>query len=221
MKRFGCLEGCEALILDIDNTVYDDPEYFQDGQAREQEAVAEILGIDAGQLRDRLNAHQQLPGQKPTMTEIVYQLGITLQQWSELRQKAWRPEQFLEPNPSLVKVIELAREKFLIAFATNSPAEIGRRVLSLIGFNGQISSGTIRVFGPEDLGSSKHDPAFFQKCAEILGLEPAACISIGDREKTEAFIAMKAGFSGAVIISSVEETILTVNELTSTKLINN
>src|SRR3989338_5788764 len=94
MKKFGCFVGFKALILDIDNTVYDSPEYFQDGQAREQIAVAEMLGIQPEQLRQKIHTYEHMIGEKPTVTETVYHLGVTPLQWSELRQKAWRPENF-------------------------------------------------------------------------------------------------------------------------------
>lgn len=174
------------------------------------EAVASIVGNSPQEMRGKIDSYQKeqkATGHTPTMTESVYYFGISPKQWSHLRQEVWRPEAFLQPNPCFVAAVEKAARRFKVAFATNSPCNVGIRVLKCVGLNDQIDSGLVHVFGPEDCGISKHDTTFFQKVAKFLNLSPRLCLSIGDREKTEAEIAMKAGYTGAFIIENVSETV--------------
>src|SRR3989338_2073194 len=218
MKILGKMQNARALVIDIDNTVYDNPAYFQDGNRRELEAAAFCLGHTPERLEQLIQSYrsnqEQLTGRKQTVTETMYHYRLSPDQWSRLRCEVWRPEIFLQPNPALADVIcKVSTSLRAVAFATNSPKQIGVRVLTCVGLGDLLSSRKIQVFGPEDVGASKHQPEFFRAVAQELSCLPAECVSIGDREDTEGRGAFQAGFGVAVLVVNVGETITLLRAL--------
>ena len=146
-----------------------------------------------------------------TTTEAVLSLGITREQWNDLRCRAWKPEEWLKDDPELCVTLMCMQERYKIAFATNSPRGVGLRVLKALGI-GIVMPDAI-VFGPESFGVSKPNPDFFVRIAEQLGLLPSQCCSIGDREESDGTPAIIAGYAGALIVQSRDVLVKIVPQL--------
>ncbi|MAF14018.1 MAG: hypothetical protein CMI53_03950 [Parcubacteria group bacterium] len=196
-------EGIVGVVSDIDNTVYcRSPEYFAAGSRRELEGCASVLGLAFGKFEPMFKSKQgeiaARTGRKVTVTETVYELGVTPEQWSDLRCVAWQPEKWISSDREICQLLVELSQHFVLAFGTNSPIEIGKRTLQAIGIAEVVPQAT--VFGPEILGASKPNPAFHAGIAARLQLEPENCISIGDREFSDGPPAIAAGYSGAIIV---------------------
>ncbi len=205
MKNLAFLQSTKALILDIDGTIYQRNEaYLAAGTRGEIAGVAKILGVSfavasASIKKTRKMLAGETPDNQATMTETVYRLGITPEQWSALRLKAWRPEEWIEEDAEMSTLItNLARSR-LVAFGTNSPVEVGRKIVRLVGIKTDVIPD-IRVFGPENLGVSKPNPKFFSEIAKAILVPVGQCVSIGDREFSDGPPAIEAGYAGAIIV---------------------
>ena len=205
-----------GLVFDIDNTVYVANEnYLQEGSRREMEFVAEILNITPEQLTELIKSRKaELKKKKRrevALTEVVYSLGITPSQWSNLRCSAWQPNKWIGSDSAVCDLFARLSRIYAIVFGTNSPVEKGEKILRLIGLGRALEN--LLVFGPENLSVSKPNPVFFKRIARGINLKPAHCLSIGDREFSDGPPAIKAGFCGAVILEGGRNELLEIGEL--------
>ncbi len=212
----GCIREDTACsyLFDIDDTLYTNPNYRKEGAKGELCEIAMKLGVDYVTAQERVNAKRSEikdAAREPTLTETVYALGITHQQWNELRCRVWRPHEWIAPDPELcTKICWLVRKnsRCQIAFGTNSPVDVGRETLRALGI-----PDIFRVFGPESFGVSKPEQMFFLKIAASFATNADAWISIGDRKMSDAEPALAAGFSGAVIVQGRDDLIEFLNRL--------
>ncbi len=200
-----------GLVFDIDNTVYHHPAYQAAGTAGEVAEVARILGQSVAAMETMIKARRRDLGVKrgspATMTETVQSLGVTAQQWNELRCRVWQPEQWLTTDAAMCQFFrQLAATSRIVAFGTNSPATVGEGVLRSIGLRQMLPDAP--VWGSDTLAASKPDPQFFRHLARQIGCDPAECLSIGDREFSEGPPAIAAGYAGAVIFPSGRDELL-------------
>gem|GEM_PF-2121956 len=198
-KGIVCVSG---LIFDIDNTLYHHPEYHAAGTRGEISQIASILGHSYDDMESVIAMRKQdiaLRLDRPaTMTETVLSLGITREEWNQLRCLAWQPEDWLTSDQQICELMIRLNTSYKIAFATNSPIAIGRRVLQSIGIMGVMPEAL--VFGPESFGVSKPNPSFFSLIAQELGLRARKCVSIGDREEADGTPAIAADYAYALIV---------------------
>lgn len=216
MKVLGSVTGIFGIVFDIDHTIYfRSDEYLAEGTWNEIAAVANILGLDPIDAEKLIKSKQQeiavREGRKAAWTEGVLALGVTRHQWDTLRCRAWNPEVWIKPDPEMSDLMWRLAAKFTICFGTNSPSEIGERIIKLIGIRSAVPK--VLVFGPDNIGHSKPDPQFFSLIAQVAGLDPAACLSIGDREFSEGPPALVAGYAGAIIVPGSRNETLEVGEM--------
>jgi FMN phosphatase YigB (HAD superfamily) len=224
MKVFGNVNGCaRALVLDIDNTIYvRTDEYFAAGSELEMQEVCRILGHPVDEMEKIVETRRaeiaEREGRKAVLTETLYSLGITSEQWSDIRLYAWRPEEWVTKDREMCSALARLSNRYLVAFGTNNGIEIGRRTLQAIGFTEP--EYDLHLFGPENLGVSKPEVAFFSRIACLLDTLPHKCVSIGDREVSDGPPAIEAGYGGAIIVhGSRDETLEVINRLLSGKQI--
>ena len=91
----GQLCSMRGLIFDIDNTLYHDPAYHAAGTQGEIAEIATILGRSNRKIASLIAARKQelaiKLGRPAAMTETVLSLGVTREQWNDLRCRAWHP----------------------------------------------------------------------------------------------------------------------------------
>lgn len=221
MKILGSIAGTvRAVVFDIDNTLYERSEaYFAEGSAREMDCVASLLGIPRSRVESVVEAErleiEQRAGRAATLTETVYRMGITPEQWSSIRLGAWQPDRWLRADFELCEALLRLSGLYTLAFGTNNGIEIGRRTLRVLGIPESIAC---RTFGPETLNASKPEAVFFRRIARKLDIRPSWCVSIGDREFSDGPPALAAGYCGAIIVpGSRDETLQVIELLTKTE----
>lgn len=199
-----------GLVFDIDKTLYYHPEYHAAGTRGEISEIARILGHSYDDMKSMIAARKQdlaiRLDRQATMTETVISLGVTRKQWNDLRCQAWQPEEWLTIDPEICHMVVCLKDRYKIAFGTNAPAAVGRRVLQMIGIIAVLSE--VLIFGPESFGISKPDPRFFSLIAKELGLMASQCLSIGDREEADGIPAIEAGFADALIVSGSRSALI-------------
>lgn len=210
MQVLGCITGIiRALVFDIDHTLYYRTDaYLQEGSNSEITELARIFAesfeATASRIDERRRKLARTLGRCVALTETVYDLGITPEQWTRIRCVAWNPNRYISPDPEICLIINKLSGRYRVAFATNSPIEIGRRILTIIGIRSRL------CFGPENLGCSKPDPQFYAAVAKLIDVDPAYCVSIGDREFSDGPPALEAGYAGAIIVPGSRDELLRI-----------
>jgi len=197
------MSGISALIVDVDETLYPKHHpYHAAGTQGEIAEIAHILEKPYAETEMRIWSHRQELsvrfGRPAAMTETVMSLGITREQWNELRCRVWRPEEWFSLDTEVCVMLVLLRQRYRIAFGTNSPIAVGRRVLVALGVDKAVPDAPL--FGSDALGISKPHSDFFIRIAERLGFMPYQCLSIGDRVAIDGTPAIAAGYAGALIV---------------------
>lgn len=202
-------------LFDIDDTLYTNASYRKAGSERELYELA--VELDSGyenvcaRIRAKRHELKIVIGRNATLTEIVYAIGITPQQWSALRCRAWQPKEWLTLDQKLCIMIQglaQANQKYHVACGTNAPVDVGRETLRVLGIPDIFS-----VFGPESFGVSKPALQFFRGIAAAFDTETDSWISIGDRRATDVEPSIAAGFSGAVVVTGRDDLICLLESL--------
>ncbi|TSC76423.1 MAG: Protein containing Haloacid dehalogenase-like hydrolase domain [Parcubacteria group bacterium Gr01-1014_31] len=201
----------KGVIFDIDNTVYSNPGYFSASSCGEIAAIAQLKGQAPETVAAQLHTIRQklgrTAGRPVTLTEAVYALGVTADEWHQLRCRVWQPEGSLTADDVVCVFFQRLAERFsVIAFGTNSPAVVGERVLKSVGLRSALPVAPI--YGAETLAVSKPDPQFFARLAQRLHLPPEACLSVGDRDFSDGPPAISAGYAGAIIFPDGRDELL-------------
>ena len=204
---------CWGIIFDIDGTLYTNEEYTRASSIREVECIAAFLKTTRNDAEELIkNTRESLAregGGEITLTRTVYQLGISFSAWNKLREKAWKPEDWLKKDDEISTLLEEVRSnRVSIVFGTNAPREIGKRTLCTLGIG-----ETYPIFGPESFGISKPDKGFFTAIAEEMRLGPCQCFCVGDRRFTDVDPALEAGFIGGVVVSGRDDLIHVLHTL--------
>ncbi len=212
------LVGISGLVFDIDGTLYHHPEYHAAGTREEISEIGRILGYSYNDMESIIATRKQYIAlqlnRQATMTETVLSLGITREQWNDLRCRAWQPEQWLTIDKEICRMMMQLKNRYKIAFGTNSPLAIGKQVLRMIGITAIMPNA--HIFGSESFGISKPNPDFFSLIALRLELMTSQCLSIGDREEADGTPAIAAGYRDALIVSGNRDALL----MATSKLLN-
>lgn len=202
MEIIGSLEKAKVIIIDVDDTCYNCPEYTVHWKEIKFGGIGRLLGMSAEEAKNAVKAQKKKLkdqfGRKVALTETVVSMGISVKDWNDLRRDFLRPELFLARDVELANLVSEASKKYQLVFATNSPEKLGRKILGLLG-----------IF-PEEIGANflatdmvnlyKPDPNFFLAACSLVNALPIDCISIGNRFETDCLPAVDAGFVGAVCV---------------------
>jgi len=182
-----------ALIFDMDGTLYEsdalDAQYAEavDGY------IAERLGLDHEQARERFNAKrselEERLGHTPTTTGTMAALGFDLDDWIAWRDARLRPEEALDRDERLRSFLCTLKSRYALAVVTNNSIEMARRTLAAIGIEDLFP----HVFTIQEMGLIKPDPEIYRRAAQAIGVPPEQCLSIGDRPAIDLEPAAAAG----------------------------
>lgn len=194
-----------ALIFDMDGTLYTHEAY---GRYQETSQVARLalhLGIPefeaAALLRKQREARLAAGLPKTSMANLFLELGraqgfaIDMAAIVRWRVEEIRPAEWLTPDPRLDETLAALARRYRLALLTNNPRSVGAASLAALG----VASRFEAVIGLDDSFESKPSPLPFLKTCEILGLPPAACVSIGDRADVDMEPALALGMGGILV----------------------
>ncbi|HUX39995.1 MAG TPA: HAD family hydrolase [Rectinemataceae bacterium] len=204
MRNWNIPSRPEALIFDLDSTLYDNSTYarFQtdiliERLARERgETVASCKALIERIRQER----RRLEGSDTSLGNLFLALGIPMETSIAWREELIRPAEWLAPDARLDATLAALARTFPLCLVTNNPRSVGLASLEALG----VSRHFPIVIGLDDTNRSKPDPAPFQLAAKRLGFKAQALVSIGDREDVDIRPALGLGMGG-ILITSVEE----------------
>jgi phosphoglycolate phosphatase/putative hydrolase of the HAD superfamily len=204
MKVLAVPEEVKALVFDLDNTLYTNPEYaaFQEDSLVERLGRELGIGTDAAQARiAALRTERAAAGLgKTSLGRLFAALGVDMRSSVRWREECYEPSKWLSRDRELDRALEELSRRFEIALVTNNPRLIGEKSLDALGVRGRFSA----LVGLDDTFAGKPAPEPFSLAAERLGLPPASCVSIGDRFDVDLAPAMELGM-GAILVDGVED----------------
>jgi phosphoglycolate phosphatase/putative hydrolase of the HAD superfamily len=204
MKVLAISKKPEALVFDLDNTLYTNPGYA----AFQEEALVERLGRELGIGSEAaaariaaLRAERAAAGLgKTSLGRLFSVLGIEMATSVRWREECFEPAEWLPRDPRLDRALEALARLFSIALVTNNPRLVGEKSLDALGVRARFSA----IIGLEDSSAGKPALEPFSLVAARLGLPTSSCVSVGDRFDVDLAPAMELGM-GAILVDGVED----------------
>jgi FMN phosphatase YigB (HAD superfamily) len=205
MRVYSLPENPQALLFDIDGTLYDSPEYQRSQIEGQIARFAESRGCSLAEARSLLDTFaaeyaRDHSGAKTSLGNSLAHFGVSIQESVRWREELIDPFAYLKPDPELRASLELAVSRYSLACVTNNPSVVGRRSLEALGVADLIPI----VVGLDSCLESKPSPAPFLKALFLIGKEAKDCISIGDRYDVDIEPALSLGMGGLLINSCSE-----------------
>jgi FMN phosphatase YigB (HAD superfamily) len=204
MKVLAIADETEALVFDLDNTLYTNPEYaaFQEDVLVERLGRELGLGTDGARARiAALRSERAAAGLgKTSLGRLFAALGVDMRASVRWREECYEPAKWLSRDQRLDRALEVLSRRYAIALVTNNPRLIGEKSLAALGVRDRFSV----LVGLDDTFAGKPAPEPFSLAAGRLGLGPASCVSIGDRFDVDLAPAMELGMGG-ILVDGVED----------------
>ncbi|MDR1287366.1 MAG: HAD family hydrolase [Treponema sp.] len=205
MKVFSLPETVSALLFDMDCTLYTHGEYARSQTElpvrrlaeKKGKSFAEMTGI-VQRLKDQWETGHG--GRKAGLGAIFESLGISVRESAAWRAELYEPERYLAPDPALRRSLKALSFRYALAVVTNNPLSIAERTLACLSVRDLFGV----VVGLDTCLVSKPDKAPFLRAAELLGVSPSLCVSIGDRYDIDIAVPLELGMGG-VLVDGVED----------------
>jgi len=198
-------DGVQALLFDMDNTLYTNKQYEKDQIDLPVTRLAAILGktfeqtsADIAQIRK--NYTDTHKGQTISLCNIFLSYGVSVEESVKIREEVLKPERYLKEDKKLELVLRKLSSRFSLAVVTNNPVSIAERTLSLLG----VKSLFRAIAGLDTCMVSKPDPAVYLKAAKMCAVDIKNCVSIGDRYSIDIKPALEIGMK-AILVDGVED----------------
>ncbi len=186
-------QNIQALIFDMDDTLYKSPELKRAYRQAACDLIAEAKGIDPPETRALyLRTRTALAaryGYTPSNTSVLRELGIGWETWRDRTARAIDPRRFLRQDPELVTTISILSGRYRLGLLTNNHRVHTDRILEILGV-GPFFRAVLTV---SETGKTKPDPALCSTMACLLAVPPEKCLLIGDEEGIDLIPARAAG----------------------------
>jgi phosphoglycolate phosphatase/putative hydrolase of the HAD superfamily len=206
MKAFSLPKKINAVLFDMDLTLYSDREYGQ--------SQIDLLVEAAGKKRGRTFAEAKADlekarkewasshgGKKCGLSPILLSWGVGAEENIRWREELFQPEKYLtRKDPLLRAALEELSSSFALGVVTNNPVSVARRTLACLGVDDCFGV----LVGLDTTGMSKPARAPYEKAAALVGFPPGECVSVGDRFEIDIATPLEMGMGG-ILVSGVEE----------------
>lgn len=200
MKIYRIPAKLEAIIFDIDSTLYTHHEYAiyqNDIQIRHFARLEGITYEEAvQQVADtRSQWAAQNGGQSLSLGNTFCLLGHPLEESIRWREELLEPARFLCRDEKLEATLLQLRQRFRLGCLTNNPVLVGRKTLAALG----VEEFFPVVVGLDSCKASKPHPAPFKLMVEKLGCPTESCLSVGDRYHIDLALPLELGMGGILV----------------------
>ncbi|MDR2729937.1 MAG: HAD family hydrolase [Treponema sp.] len=205
VRRVSPLDEIQAILFDMDNTLYTNNEYAKEQIDLPVTRLAEILGKSYTQMiaeisQIRKNYSDVHMGQAISLCGIFLSFGVSVEESVKIREEVLQPEKHLNEDKKLTFVLKELALRFPLAVVTNNPVLVAVRTLSILGVKDFFRA----IVGLDTCMVSKPHPAPLLKAALLCETNVKKCISVGDRYFIDISPALELGMSG-VLVDGVED----------------
>ena len=197
---FPCIE---ALVFDIDLTLYRHQEYY-DSQGHmmvekyaltRNQSLSETLEQFA-KLRAELGSAEKLA----SYTLALETLGIPVEEQSNWKNELFKPEDYLQRDEELVTALKRLSESFSLFAFTNNTREVAARTLAVLG----VEEFFEEIWGSADIGEPKPTIKPYNMIAERLGIAMHSIAAVGDRYQVDLAKPVEHGAAGILVESMAD-----------------
>ena len=204
----------EAIIFDIDSTLYTHKEYALQQNDIQIRHFAKLEGMSHQDAVDLVqNTRQQWSrqngGKSLSLGNTFALLGHPIGESIRWREELLEPAQFLAKDEKLASALHHLKSRFKLACLTNNPVLVGRKTLAALG----VEEFFPVVIGLDSCKVSKPHPAPFQLAWEKLGCRARHCLSVGDRYDIDLATPLELGMGG-ILVGGVEDVYQLLSLLT-------
>lgn len=202
---YGIPEKPAAIIFDIDSTLYTNEEYIQNQIDSQIRRFAETRGLEGLKARNMIFSYRDEwaklnGGKRPSLGNVLKDLGVPISETVEWRKELIHPERFLSADKKLAETLAVLAASYKLLCITNNPVSVGRKTLEVLGADPFISG----IIGLDTCGLSKPDPKIFELAAKRADASVDRCISVGDRYDIDLAVPVETGM-GAILVNGVHD----------------
>lgn len=205
MQTFNIPEKVNAIIFDIDSTLYTNEAYAFEQIDVQVRHYAEIKNITPKVARGNVAEYRSMwskthNGEKISLAKTLQAFGISTEESIQWRKDLIHPENFLKEDIALRYQLEDIQKKCKTICVTNNPVITARKTLEVIG----ISDIFPTIIGLDTCGVSKPNEKPFLLALQNLNEKPEHCVSVGDRYDIDIAVPLKLGMGGILVKNSAD-----------------
>ena len=189
----GAWKNIQALIFDMDDTLYTSPEFKEAYRQAACNLIAEVKGIDRLETRELYQRTRTVLaaryGYFPSNTMILRELGIAWEIWRNQTIRTIDPGSFLRQDPDLVTTISILSSRYRLGLLTNNHRVHTDHILEILGVGPFFQA----ILTLSETGKTKPDRALCSTMACLLDVLPEKCLAIGDEEDIDLIPARATG----------------------------
>ena len=205
MKVYHIPAEMQAILFDIDSTLYTNAAYAYEQVDVQLRHFAEIRGLAYKEAKAKIDAYRQNwakehGGAKTSFGNTLAAFGIPIEESIRWREKLINPADYLEYDAKLVETMEVLAKNYKIAAVTNNPLAPAKKTLETLGvisfFDEIVALDTCCVSKPHRLP--------YETAAKNLSVSIEKCLSVGDRYDIDLAVPLEMGMGG-ILVSGVED----------------
>lgn len=205
MKVYHIPAEMQAILFDIDSTLYTNAAYAYEQVDVQLRHFAEIRGLAYKEAKAKIDAYRQNwakehGGAKTSFGNTLAAFGIPIEESIRWREKLINPADYLEYDAKLVETMEELAQNYKIAAVTNNPLAPAKKTLETLGvisfFDEIVALDTCCVSKPHRLP--------YETAAKNLSVSIEKCLSVGDRYDIDLAVPLEMGMGG-ILVSGVED----------------
>lgn len=205
MRIYSLPESTEAIIFDIDGTLYTNEAYVREQVDVQIRHWAEVTGISAQEARDRIAAYRKEwsarhGGKKISLGNTFTAFGVDIKTSIEWRNKIIEPERYLTEDPKLRAALGILSEKCRMVCVTNNPVDAAKRTLRALGVEDMLPL----IVGLDTCMASKPSKDMLIKATELSCTDAGHILSVGDRYDIDLALPLEMGM-GALLADGAED----------------
>ena len=208
MRVFRLPRRCDAIIFDIDSTLYTNNEYARSQIDLPIEKLARQRGITVDEMGEEIASYRRdwardHDGQQISLGNVFKAFGVSVNEIVRWREELCRPECYLAEDRQLRSVLEQLGSRFALAVVTNNPASVALRTLRVLGVEDLFHPST-SIIGLDTCGVSKPHKEPLMRAVTLCGAMPESCVSVGDRYDIDIALPLELGMGG-ILVDGVED----------------
>lgn len=182
----------EAIIFDLDGTLYRNPDFEKDFYRVAARLVGQSRGgssFDGEQiLSAAIERLEEACDYRPSLSQVCMELGIDLTDLHRAYQDLLHPEEHLNNDPVLIALLESLAARYRLFIYTNNNLPLCRKILAILGVDSLFEA----IFSIEMTWQPKPDRETLALLLARIALPPDACLFVGDRPPID--LAMPADY---------------------------
>ena len=205
MRVFNLPNKCEALLFDMDSTLYTNEEYANSQIDLLVERLAHVQSKTSAQMKYEIDEYRknwaaEHEGKAISLGNVFKAFGVSMEDNIRWREELCQPEKYLCCDKNLRSALLKLSSCFALAVVTNNPVSIATRTFSVLG----ISDILNKIVGLNTFGISKPHEILFKRAAQLCCASIEHCISIGDRYDIDIALPIELGMGG-IQVKGVED----------------